>query len=253
MSVIIIHGEQIDKARSKLVEFVQLARQQGKEVVTIPATTITEASLEEAFGSQDLFATPKMIVIEELNSLPTSNKKKAFIQKISEYIAEISNTNNQNQNLNNTQNDLILFEKRTLTATMLKPFVSPKAKTSGVPAEVFEFKVSKSTFTWLEMLGSRETPEKKLKLLHQAIDEEGEFFCFLMLVRQIKMLLQIKEGVAIKGAPFMIAKAEKQAQNFDKAKLVQIYKKMLDIDLLQKTSQTKATLIQMLDLLTLTM
>lgn len=246
MSVIIIHGEQMDKARSKLVELVQHARQQGKEVITLPATTITEASLEEAFGSQDLFATPKMIVIEELNSLPTSNKKKAFIQKISDYIGEITITGDQ-------KDDIIFFEKRTLTATMLKPFVSPKSKTGGVPAEVFEFKVSKSTFSWLEMLGGRETPEKKLKTLHQAIAEEGEFFCFLMLVRQIKMLLQIKEGVALKGAPFMIAKAQKQAQNFDKAKLVQIYKKMLDIDLLQKTSQTKATLIQMLDLLTLTM
>lgn len=224
--MIIIHGENTTNSRQKLFEIIEDYKSKNLEVTRISAKQLSEAMLEEVLGASDLFGTAKLIVIEELHSLPTSKKKKYFLDLVSK--AQI--------------HKVVLWEKRSLTATMIKKFEN---------AQVFEFKISKTLFSWLELLGTSGNDQKKLKLLHSAIEIDGEFFCFLMLIRQIRQLIQIKSGGNPGGAPFMVAKISSQASKFSLEQLLDIYKKLLKIDLKTKTSNILISETTMLDLLSL--
>ena len=223
--MILIHGENTIASREKLVECITTSKQKGNEIVRVEAKTLTEAQLEELLGTSDLFGTAKTIIIEALHSLPTSKKKKNLITSL------------QKSQLH----ELILWEKRTLTKTMLKPFAA---------AQVFEYKASKTLFAWLDLLGKNQDTTKKITFLHEACSTDGDYFCFLMLIRQFRLLIQVKTGATVGGAPFMIAKLTSQASHFTHEELLEIYKKLLQIDIAQKTSKNLLTLQQELDLLT---
>jgi hypothetical protein len=230
--MIIIHGENTTASRKKLVDIIEKEKDKSKEIIRLEAKKLTESSLEESLGASDLFGTSKTIIIEELHSLPTSKKKKGFIETLS----------------NPQTYDIVLWEKRLLTKTMLKKFASTTNFT-----DIFEFKISKTLFTWLDMLGNKGNQTKKLNLLHSAVETDGEFFCFLMLIRQIRLLIEVKSGGKAKGAPFMVSKLNKQAANFSLDELLEIHKKLLETDIKQKTSASLIDIVTMLDLLTLKM
>lgn len=143
---------------------------------------------------------------------------------------------------NSELHNIVLWEKRTLTKTMLKQFNN---------AENYEFKASKTLFAWLDLLGKKNTETKKLQLLHEAIDKDGEYFCFIMLIRQFRLLIQAKTGEKIGGAPFMITKLKKQAQQFSLEELLSTYKEILKMDYQQKTSKSLLSMNQWLDLLSI--
>ena len=223
--MIVIHGENTIASREKLVDCISASKENGNEIIRIETKSLTEAQLEEVLGTSDLFGTAKTIIIETLHSLPTSKRKKNLISLL------------QNSQLH----EVILWEKRSLTKTMLKPFAS---------AQVFEYKASKTLFAWLDLIGKSTDATKKLRLLHEAFDNDGEYFCFLMLIRQFRLLIQIKTGAKVGGAPFMITKLQNQSSNFSEEELLKTYKKLLEIDIAQKTSKNLLSLQQELDLLT---
>jgi DNA polymerase III delta subunit len=223
--MIIIHGENTIASREKLVDCITQSKLKGNEIVRIESKSLTEAQLEELLGTSDLFGTEKTVIIDSLHSLPTSKKKKNLVAQLK----------------NSQLHELILWEKRALTKTMLKPFPS---------AQVFEYKASKTLFAWLDLFGKSKDSTKKLTLLHDAFNSDGEYFCFLMLIRQFRLLIQVKTGAKVGGAPFMITKLKSQANNFTEEELLKIYKKLLKIDIAQKTSKNLLSLQQELDLLT---
>lgn len=107
--MIIIHGENTVNSREKLVELIKKSESKQREILRLEAKNLSEAALEETLGANDLFGSSKTIIIEELHSLPNSARKKALIEQLSK--PQIHN--------------LILWEKRSLTKTMVGKF--PKA------------------------------------------------------------------------------------------------------------------------------
>ena len=158
--MIIIHGENTVNSREKLVEIIDERKNKKQEVVRLGAKKLSEAILEETLGANDLFGTSKTIIIEELHSLPTSKKKKSLMEIISK-----PQTHN-----------IVLWEKRSLTKTMLKKLAGTNSQAN---IRNHEFKISKTLFTWLDSLGNTSQTSKKLTLLHSAIETDGEFFCFV--------------------------------------------------------------------------
>jgi DNA polymerase III delta subunit len=226
--ITILYGEQTIASRNKLVELVQEHKNAGREVERLEAKRIDRATLETALTSQDLFGSERVIVIEGLHSLPTSTKKNELIA----YIAKSDAT-------------VILWEQRDLTPTMLKQFPGSAA---------VQFKLTKSTFAWLDSLGGDgKQRDRAVQLFHQALHEEDVQFLFIMLIRQIRLLIQAKDNGVIKGPPFMISKLKKQTSSFNLDQLLQTHRQLLEIDLKQKTSSNSLTLIQELDLLQLSM
>jgi DNA polymerase III delta subunit len=223
--MIIFHGENAALSRGALVSAMQTAKTAGHTIIRLEAKRLTEADLETNLGYQSLFGELKTIVIEELHSLPTSARKKNLLKLLQ---------------TTQTPHHLILWEKRSLTPTMLKVFGG---------AEVKEFKISNSVFNWLDSLSaSPQTRTRQLTLLQAALQQEDAFMIFLMLIRQIRLLIQSKSGGQIKGAPFIIAKLKKQAAQFDLEQLVDSHARLLTIDRQQKTSQGRLTLTQELEL-----
>lgn len=228
----ILHGENQPQSRQALVVLLDQARQTGRDITRLEAAKLTPAILEETFGTTDLFGQPKTVVLEGLHSLPKSKKKDELIKTVAAAVTNASDSI-----------DCILWESRALTKTMLKLFPQ---------AQVSEYKVSNYVFNWLDSLSPvPKTKPAQLKLLHQAITNEDAYLCFAMLMRQIRLLIQAKDGAAIKGPPFMISKLKKQAQPFTLEQLLTAHHKLLEIDLRQKTSAGLLHISQELDLFVL--
>lgn len=227
----ILHGEHTNQSREKLAELIQTAKEKGQEIERLAAKGLTAAKLEESLGSQNLFHSDRLVIIEELHSLPRSNKKTELLDLIETHTAQNA--------------DIVLWERRSLTKTMLKKFTS---------AQATEYKMSKALFKWLDTLGSSgKSKAQKLQLLERALDQDGAHFCFVMLIRQIRLLLISADGGTIAGAPFVQKKISSQARQFSIQQLLTLHSRLLKIDLAQKTSSNTLTLQQELDLVTISL
>ncbi len=219
----ILHGENMVQSRNLLSTLIDQARLQGKQLLRLEAKRLEPKELSEQLGAENLFGESRFVVIEELHSLPTSQRKNQLIKILSSYSEDA---------------DFVLWEKRQLTPTMLKQF--PQARNQ-------EFKLTKSLFQWLD--GVNGQSKLNQRLFESAIDEDGEMMCFTMLIRQIRLLIQVKEGQTQTLAPFMLTKLKRQAETFTLAQLLQFHRRLLELDLAQKTSANKLSLTQELELL----
>lgn len=227
--MIILHGENTTQSRNRLVEILQEARAQHKNITRVDAKQLELRALEVLLGSENLFGETRLLIFDELHSLPKSKRKDELITMLGAA----------------TGQDIVLWEKRQLAPTMLKKF-------SGARAE--EFKLTNALFKWLDSLsGDRQSAPQMLKLLGQAILSDGDFMCFTMLIRQIRLLIIAKDGGKIAGAPFMIAKLKKQSSVFSIEQLLRLHHKLLEMDIAQKTSQSRLGLPRELELFIVTM
>lgn len=221
----IIHGENQVASRKKLVELIEQAKKQNKEIVNINAEKIDRAKLESALLSESLFGNEKLLVIEGLYSLPKSKKKDEFISLISSASIEI-----------------ILWDKKLLTKTDLKKLPTD--------LENYEFKITPKMWSFLDTLSPN--PKAKtsmLKLFKESVESDSSEFVFLMIARQIRILIQIKENQPPKVAPFMLSKLNKQAKEFSLEKLLSLHQQLYLIDQKQKLSTGLLSLESELDLL----
>lgn len=224
----IIHGENITASRDKLVELITQTKDKNKSIERLEVKKVNPGILESKLVKQDLFGTEIILIIEELHSLPRSKQKEALIELIAKSEVEV-----------------ILWEKRKLTPTMLKKF--PQAKN-------VEFKLSNALFNWLDSLGGNgKNKKQQLTTFHQTLKTEDPHLCLIMLARQIRMLIQVKESGTMAGSPWMVQKIKKQSQSFELKQLLKIHHQLLRIDLGQKTSTNTLELDQELDLLLLSM
>ncbi len=222
--MIIIHGENLLESRKALQIHIDSFLTQNFTIERLDAKNLTQAILEETLGKQSLFATERVIIIEGLHSLQTSKQKNTLITMVSESSEEI-----------------ILWEKRSLTKTMLKKFSRAKEQS---------FPISKKMFAWLDSLGSSDT-RKKHQLLKETLDQEDEYLAFIMLIRQIRLLILVKETGSAPGAPFMVGKLSSQAKKFTLKELLNLHQILAQMDRAMKTSRLAGTLSLQLDLLTI--
>lgn len=226
----ILHGENTVQSRNTLFQYISEAKTKNTQVTHLDAKTLTLSLLEQALGNTNLFAEPQLLIIEELHSLPKSKKKDELI----EYIGHSASMDGI---------EVVLWEKRDLTATMLKKFPTARAD---------QFKLSSTLFIWLDQLSGQKNPlqvKKNLELFHKALQNDGDFMCFSMLTRQIRLLIQAQENNFAAMAPFMIGKLKKQSATFTLDQLLALHHKLLIIDLNEKTSNSRLSLGQELELL----
>lgn len=248
----VIHGDNVFKSREKLGEYIDWFSQQTSSsqtaiysIIRLEATKITSQDLEQAFLSNSLFTGPELIIIEGLHSLPTSQRKKDLLKMSITFLESNASSEAKTTNINTGNpsfKQLILWEKRLLTNTMLKPF--------SKVAEIHEFKLSSVLFSWLDSLSPQaQSKKQQLKLLAQVKNQESEFVAFSMLTRQIRLLIQAKNGEKMKAAPFIITKLKKQSALFTSKQLLDIHTQLAAIDISLKTSKNYVSLSQELDLL----
>ena len=223
--MIILHGDHQPNSRQRLTTLTTEANAHGVNITRVEAATLTPNALEIILGRDSLFGTTELVIIEGLHSLPASQQRKTLIQLLTQH----------------TQNpNLIIWENKSLTATQLKIFQN---------AKIEEFKIKKLLFTWMDSLSPQTDKARLLTLFHQVTDQEPVEFIFLMLARQIRLLIQTKEGISPpSGSPFMLSKLRHQAQFFTLEQLLKLHSQLLKIDLDQKNGKSQLDLKAQLDL-----
>ncbi len=224
----LIHGEHTVHSRDKFTQVLAAARDSGAQITRFTGKELTPALLTDALNRVSLFSEKEVLVVEELHSLPASKQRTELITMLA----------------GATEKDIVVWEKRDLTATMLKPFAA---------AQVSAFPLSKKMFSFIESIGTYSSPAQCVQAAHAVYEQDGAYFLFAMLCRQIRLLISAHDDGTLKGAPFMIAKIKKQAQAFSLQKLLTIHAYLLEIDTAEKQSGSALTLEQQLDLLWLSL
>lgn len=222
--MVILHGENILQSRNALNALLELARAEQKRIIRLEAKKLESKNLSEELGADSLFGESRIILIEELHSLPTSARKTQLIKQIGALSSEDA--------------EIILWEKRQLTPTMLKQFSAARNQ---------EFKLTKYLFNWLDTVNGHFKLNKKM--FESAVEQDGEMMAFTMLIRQVRLLIQVKEGQVASLAPFMVSKLKKQADTFTLQQLLTFHQRLLNLDLAQKTSTDTLNMKQELELL----
>ena len=107
-------------------------------------------------------------------------------------------------------------------------------------------------FTMVDALGKRDA-RTALHRLQRLLQEEDPHYAFVMVIRQFRLLLRAREALdagqnpvqALGVHPFVAGKVADQARNFRRSDLERIYRRLMEIDLADKSgaSQLEATLV----------
>jgi len=115
-------------------------------------------------------------------------------------------------------------------------------------------KIDENIFHLVDAVGEKNV-KQALKLINQQIESGVNIeYLLIMLIRQFKILLQIKDFLQskikpfeltsqFKLHPFIVKKAIQQSQKYSLEELKKIYNQLLDIDLKSKTSQIDAQVL----------
>jgi len=102
-------------------------------------------------------------------------------------------------------------------------------------------------FSFLETIGTQPA-HKSVTLFHQVLENQEPEQIFVMIIRQFRMLLQYSSDGVYNGPPFGRSKIQKQCERLSTQRLLELYERLLKIDLGQKTSTSVLSLTQEIDL-----
>lgn len=224
--ITLVHGENIVASRNFLLE--KKSNFKG-EIISFNGKTVEIDKLKQAIESVPLFTDQRLIIIEDLYS----RSAKLQLKNILSYLNQFQKTN-----------EIILWEGKEIK----KPSLGKACSDWNIQL----FTHPKILFKFLEAIYPRNNLKilSFLKSLRQTYIDE---FLFLMIARQIKYLILANDD-ALSGMPsWMSYKYKKQAKFFTKDQLINLYKKLLNIDINQKTSSSAFNLAEELDLLLATL
>jgi len=225
----IFHGDNIVASRKALFAAKEAAK--NKEIVSLDGKKTSLTDLKQALEARSLFGQEKLVMVENLISLKHKNiKTQEQIREIFDYLKSLS-----------VNTDLILWEGKQIDGRVLTPFKNAKIQLFKTPAIIFKF---------LESI--RPANQKiTLSLLEDCAKTEPIELIFYMIVRQIRLLLLVKDlgkkGVHL--APWQYYQLTKQADYFTMEKLKKIYRDLLKVDFKQKTGQLPFDLGKVIELL----
>ncbi|MBP9699956.1 hypothetical protein KBD71_01605 [Candidatus Woesebacteria bacterium] len=222
--MVIIHGEDEVKIHQYLASVLDSYRAKNISISRTDAKGLSISDLETLVGTDELFASQKVVVIDRIHALPKSKQKDLLLSWLAEFKSPTT--------------DVVLVEHKILTPTQLKKFGS---------ADVQLFKLPSALFSFLETIGTQPA-HKSVTLFHQVLENQEAEQVFVMMIRQFRQLLQYRSDRVYLGPPFGRAKIQKQSEKFETERLLSLYNRLLHIDLGQKTSTSVLSLTQEIDL-----
>lgn len=234
--ITIIHGDDISESR-KLFRDLKLKH---KNFVLFESGKITIADLVQNIQGSGLFGNSKAIFIEEfLTKLKKTNRES---KEILEFIIK-----------NAKSSIFILWESKEILKKDLFLFKDTSVKV---------FKLPKNIFLFLDNLKPNNS-KNLLSLFHQALDMGmKEELILFMIQRQFRLLLSLYRSELVsesqidevlRSAPWQKTKLERQSKLFSESDLKNIYKKLYEIEIGQKTGTLPLSLAQSIDFLLLEM
>ena len=224
-NIYIYHGENNATSRLAYIDHLEVLKAKGYEIVPIIGKELTGEVLETNLSSNSLFGNLRSLAIENFFSLSKSKEREDLIDKISKY-KEI----------------IVFWESKDLSKSIYakNPIFTLK-----------NYKLPQVLFSFLDSLVPGK-PKENLNQLQKTIEFVEEGYIFAMMARQIRLLILAKDKCLDSMLPWQSGKLYKQAENFEMKKLITIYNKILEIDFLEKTSQTPFSLYSQLQVLMMT-
>lgn len=218
-------GEDIILSRKDFLESLDQLQKQGSRVVRLLGKELTMENIENFLGNTNLFGETNVLAVENFLSNQKSKEKEKLIKKM----------------LSFSNATVIFWEEKEFSKTEQLKYPGFAFQTYKLPPLVFKF---------LDGLLPSDY-EGNLQRFYQAILSSDENFIFLMLVRQIRLLILIAGDQLTSLAPWQAGKIKKQSGFFNEKKLLEIYNNLLEIDFHQKTSSSAFDLKSELELLLL--
>lgn len=221
----ILHGENHADSRDFLLSVVEQAKAKGLDIVYVNGQTALVSELLTAARSQSLITLGQLLVIENFITL---NKKAG------DTLLKILETKDENT-------FVVFWEKKTIAPSL--------ASSLGKSILVRHFKIPNSIFKFLDTL-SPNNQEQALKLLQNTKKSTSAEFLLAMIARQLRLLIWTKmEPATLTAAAWQKKKLTEQAKKFDEKQLLDLHKKLLEIDRLEKRSELPENLYSSLELL----
>lgn len=222
----VLHGENIVQSRRELSEQIEKAKKNFLEIVSFEGKQISLNDLILALEGKSLFKDERLIIIENLFSLPKSKDKEKIIETLKQ----------------NPEKNVLIWEGKELSKEIISKYS---------PELTFQlFKLPSVIFKFLDSLKPG-IKKDNLENFHLCLQQEDPEMIFAMIIRQIRLLILVKEGEKFLSglASWQKRKLISQGKLFDLKLLANLYQKLLEIDYQQKTSQSPFDLTSSLDLL----
>lgn len=223
--LILICGEDNVGSRNYFLSLKDSYKNKNYEITNIIISDLPEIDkwLSE---SVTLFGNKRVFFIENLNKKISKKSPNIYLNLIDKYIKD--------KNI-----EIIDWEDQTS---------SRELKITG-NVYIKEFKPSKNIFHFLDSCYPKNLTAF-LQLSNTLSDNIDDFFIFTMLTRHIKNLIYANnDNFPKKLAGWQIAKLKRQANLWDKDKLVSFYDGLYRIDLSTKTSTNPYSVKQSIDIL----
>lgn len=224
--ITVIHGD--DQASSRNDYYSE--KKKAANPLIFDGEKVLPAELIQAFDSGGLFAQKQRVFIEGFFSKKRSDSE---IEGLISYLKK-----------NKSGNDIFFWEAKVLPQKYLSFFPNAQVRIHKIPKVLFYF-----------LDGVKPFGGKELTILfHKTLETVKAELVFFMLIRQLRLLLafsdaksfsQIEELRAL--APWQKSKLERQSRLFSENKLKEMYRKLFEIDVAQKTGASPLSLIQSID------
>lgn len=183
--------------------------EQGREVIKLDGSKISDTDLRQALESQSLFGQDKLVVIDRLP-----------IKLIDILVQHQGNTS------------VFIWHDKVLTPAQLKKLSNFKPQLFKIPAVIF---------TFLDKLD--------IHSFHQALKTDSTEQIFYMLHRRISQLIQAKDSPQeLKLADWQKSRLTHQAKRFTLDQLLTLHSQLLTIDISIKTGRNFLPLDRTLEL-----
>ena len=236
--LILIHGS--DTAQSR--KYFLGEKQKFPDAILLDAEQVNLTDLAQIFEGGGLFGESKYILIEQLL---TKRKKSADFAEILAYLEKHAE-----------EHTIILWEGKELERSSLNALKKAAVKAFKLPQTLFQF---------LDALKPNNS-KLLITLFHQTIKESETEMVFFMLVRQIRLLLGFTpmQHQGLHGfepwdkdpidelkrmSPWQKSKLQQQAKLFTSEELIQLYDRLFQIEVGQKTGKLTQTLDSTIDFL----
>lgn len=223
--ITLLHGDNITASRDALTSLKLESK--DREIRELDGSGLDATSLTQSLESGGLFGTEILIVLENL--LTKSGKK----GKTTDELLDVLIRNEKNAKV-------ILWEGKEITQTVIKRL--------GSHVDVRLFKTPKVIFQLLDGLRPH-GGVALLPLLQQTLKTDAAELFFAMLVRRIRQLTMLRDGVIPEGLQgWQATRLTSQSKLFTIDKLLSMEKRLLEIDVSIKTGASPFPLAQQLEL-----
>jgi DNA polymerase III delta subunit len=228
--ITILHGDDQVKSRNELKAIQESHK--GVETTILDGKKLELTALREVIESGSMFAENKIIIIENFFSSRGKN------EEMLNYLKNES-----------SPHEIIFWEAKEVNRSILAKLPLAKVNLFKLPVIIFK------------LLDSLRPGNSKfmLSLLEQALKNSPPEIVLFMLVRQIRLLLLAKEKSFLgvkdceKLAPWQRDRLTRQANLFSLDYLLNLYKKLEEIEYQKNTGQNSFVLKKTLELFILSM